>query len=486
MYLTQPVRPIPRSTQELAIDTRADQTLFCGTRGCGKTAAQLLLFRRMVAEGCASPGIVLDVEYKALDNLVLQAIKLFRGHGRFNYNKADYFYRFNNGQKLFFRTARSGQACESYLGHSYSLIAFNELTKWPLCDAYDVMMGSLRDPSGHHTKVFSTTNPFGLGKQWCKRRFIDPVPYGVCQVDNVEVSWGRGKKIIVPKKIIALRSNYMENPYFTPQDVANLEQSCRGDPARLAAWIHCDWDAAGGDGAINDLWDSKVHVLPDFPIPAAWRIDRCMDWGSTHPFSVGWFALANGEAVQHNGKTLHIPRDSVIQFAEWYGCERDHRGDLNIGANKGIRLTPRQVAEGILAREKNMRNHGIIKRTPVAGAADTNISNVHRSDVESIEKTMQRFGVFWRPADKSAGSRANGLQAMRDKLQNALDGQRGGYYVQRRCRATIETLPFLERDGEDIMDEQEDHVYDMTRYRLFDRRKGTLKSSYPLGGTVGS
>ena len=154
-----------------------------------------------------------------------------------------------------------------------------------------------------------------------------------------------------------------------------------------------------------------------------------------------------------------------------------------IGANKGVRLTPRQIAEGIKQREKRWVESGIFARTPVPGAADTNISNVTRTDVETIEKTMQRFGVYWRPADKSSGSRAMGLQAIRNRLQNALDNRRGGYYVQRRCRATIETLPFLEREGEDIADEQEDHVYDMTRYRMFDRRRGGLKASFPLGGS---
>ena len=457
--------------------------MFCGTRGCGKTAAQLLLFRRMVDEGVSSPGIIIDVEYKALDNIVAQAEKLFVGHGRFHSSKADYYYKFKSGQKLFFRTARTSRACESYLGHSYSFIGFNELTKWPTREVYDTMLGTLRDPSGANTKVFSTTNPFGIGKFWCKREFIDDGEYGEIRPRPMEVPMPNGKNLTIMKTLVALRGNYAENPFFTAQDVANLLLAVRNDPAKYAAWVECSWDAAGGDGAVNDLWNTDVHVLPNFPIPANWRVDRCFDWGSSEPFAIGWFAVANGETFYHNGRLIDIPKESVIQVTEWYGADRDHNGDLMIGANKGVRLTPRQIAEGIKQREKRWVESGIFARTPVPGAADTNISNVTRTDVETIEKTMQRFGVYWRPADKSSGSRAMGLQAIRNRLQNALDNRRGGYYVQRRCRATIETLPFLEREGEDIADEQEDHVYDMTRYRMFDRRRGGLKASFPLGGS---
>lgn len=462
-----------------------DQTLFCGTRGCGKTAAQLMLFRRMADEKVTSPGIILDVEYKALDNIVAQAERLYAGHGRFHSSKADYYYKFHSGQKLFFRTARSARACEAYLGHSYSFIGYNELTKWPTREVYDTMLGTLRDPSGAKTKVFSTTNPFGIGKFWCKREFVDGAEYGEVQYKKTILPIPGKEPLVILKTVIALAGNYAENPYFTPQDVANLMLAVRNDPAKLAAWVECSWDAAGGDGAVNDLWDSRVHILPNFPIPYNWRVDRCFDWGSSEPFSVGWFAIANGETFTYNGRLISIPKESIIQIGEWYGAERDEHGDLMIGANIGVRLTPRQIAEGILLREKRMRDTGIIKSTPVPGAADTNISNVTRTDVETIEKTMQRYGVYWRPADKSAGSRAMGLQAIRERLQNALDNRRKGYYVQRRCRATIETLPNLEREGEDIADEQEDHVYDMTRYRLFDRRRGGMKARFPVGGVAG-
>ena len=477
-------RPIPGSTQELAIDTRADQTLFCGTRGCGKTAAQLMLFRRMAAQhGEACVGIILDTEYKALDNIVAQSHKIYRDSGKFNSAKADYYWLFPNGARLLFRAVRSEDACSGYLGHEYAFIGFNELTKWPTGEVYNTMMGSLRTADkAISSKVFSTTNPFGVGKIWCKRKFIDPVPYGITRVETIEVPLPYGEVHTEEKSIISLRGNYSENPFFSYSDIANLLQGVADNPAKYAAWIECNWDAAGGNGAINDLWDRDVHVLPDFPVPDGWYIDRCFDWGSTDPFSVGWFAVANGEDVLYNSKTISLPRGSVVQVAEWYGCPRGADNRLDIGKNRGLRLTPREIADGIISRETEWKQRGVFKSKVFPGAADTNIRNVHRSDVETIEKTMRRFGVYWLAADKAAGSRVQGLQAMRTRLRNALNNDKQGYYVMRKCQATIETLPYLEREDEDIAQQQEDHVYDMTRYRLLNRRSdGSFKANFPVG-----
>ncbi len=483
-------RPIPNSTQELAIDTRADQTLFCGTRGCGKTASQLALFRRMAANSddhCI--GMIIDTDYKSLDNLIQHAHRMFRGAGRFKSSRADYYWLFPTGARLFFRALRSVDACKTYLGDDISFLGFNELTKYPNLDVYNTMMGSLRTSTaaGLKTKVFSTTNPFGVGKLAVKRKFIDTVPYGVPYIDKVEIPWIDDKVHIQEKSIISLRGNYAENPFFSKDDIANLLQGVEGDPAKYAAWVLCDWDAAGGDGLFSNLWQRDVHVLPDFPIPHDWYIDRAFDWGSVTPFSIGWFARSNGDDVYHNGETISLPRGSVVQFAEWYGCPKDRDGRLAIGTNKGLEKTPRDIAYGIKNRERKWLASGMIKGSVKAGAADTQINSRVRADIATIAKTMGSYGVHWLPCYKASGSVIQGIQAIRNGLQNALKRDHNGFYVQRKCQATIETLPFLEKEDEDIAPDQEDHAFDMIRYRLL--KRGATKTadiSFPRAHRFGS
>ena len=155
-------------------------------------------------------------------------------------------------------------------------------------------------------------------------------------------------------------------------------------------------------------------------------------------------------------------------FYEWYGTHE-------IGSDEGTRITPKHIAQGILKIETQFANTGIVRDKIYPGPADNQIANVNRKDQETIERTMAKERVRWTRADKSKGSRMLGLQALRTRLENAVSGEGGGFYVQRRCQATIELLPMLARDdmlGEDIADGQEDHLYDMIRYRLLDKKLG--------------
>ena len=64
-------KPFPGS-QSLAIDSRADHTLYHGTRGPGKTDTQLMRFRRKVGLGYGAfwNGIIFDLEFDNLKGLV--------------------------------------------------------------------------------------------------------------------------------------------------------------------------------------------------------------------------------------------------------------------------------------------------------------------------------------------------------------------------------------------------------------------------------
>lgn len=474
-------QPIPDSTQELAVHTHADQTLFCGTRGCGKTAAQLMCFRMGVGKGWgdAWTGLILDTEYKPLVNIISQSKKFFSkmGDGAVYRNaKADQFWEWPTGEKLYFRAAKNLADARNYLGHEYAFIGYNELSKWPTSEVYDHLMGTMRaasmDRGGVQPKIFSTTNPYGPGTAWIKRRFIDVAPYGVMKTEDYEVPSEDGRKILVKKTKIALRGNYTENPFFRPEDVANLMEGVKDHPELKAAWLHCDWDAAYVDGAIGDLWDRDVHIIENFTVPTSWRLNRTFDWGSKTPFAVCWFAQATDEEVTlSDGRKVSYPNGSIILFNEWYGSDRGI-----VGTNRGSRLAPKQIASQIVRDENRFgsdkfkmihRGHKIY-----AGPADNQICAVTRSDQDTIEREMSKHGVRWKRSDKSPGSRIQGLQFLRQGLRNALDGEGPGFYIMRRCKATIATLPSLQRDGEDIAKGQEDHLYDAIRYRLSQRRLG--------------
>lgn len=493
--------PLPGS-QVLAMSAPVNHILYEGTRGPGKTDTQLMRFRRLVGIGYGKfwRGIIFDRQYRNLEDLISKSQRWF---GEFD-DGASYSgaggggrWRWPTGEELLFRHIKKPNDYWLYHGHEYPYIGWNELTKYPTSELYDVMMSCNRTsyiprnyPLYIHAEVyreegqiirvprnspaamkfllpeiplevFSTTNPFGPGHNWVKRRFIDVAKPGEVLEKRVNVFNPRTQeREDVVKTQVRIFGSYKENIYLNPEYVAELESM--SDQNKRRAWLWGDWDVVAG-GAFDDLWDPNIHVVPRFPVPKGWHLDRSMDWGSSHPFWVGWWALANGETVKlPDGRNFTPEKGSLVLFNEWYGTEE-------IGTNKGLLMSAKDVALGIKEKQAAMKNSRFVQGTIYAGPADNQINNVYERNTDTIEKLMEDEGVSWKSSDKGAGSRKNGLQLFRDRLQNALTGEGPAIYFMSHCSAAIGTIPVLPRDEDDPDDVDttaEDHPWDGTRYRV--------------------
>lgn len=476
-------------SQSLALDARVDDLLYYGTRGPGKSAVQLMRFRLNVGKGYGSfyKGVIIDTDYKSLHDITSQAKKFFHAFGdggRMHESAADKRYTWPTGEELLFRHAKKVDDYAQLHGHEFCYVGFNELTKHPTSELYELVTSTMRSsfvPEKHTPRgedgsyltedglplpeipimAFNTTNPSGVGHMWVKKRYITPIaPGNVLKIETNIYNPRTKKEEIYVKKQVAIFGSYKENPYLPPSYISKLESIT--DPNKRKAWLYGSWDMPSG-GAFDDLWDPAVHVLEKFNIPSGWYIDRSFDWGSTHPFSVGWWAEANGEeVVLPSGKIFAPKKGSLIQIGEWYGCEE-------IGVNKGLKMSAPDIAKGIVLKEQQMLSSGFIQSKPRPGPADNQISQVRERDVETIEKKMSDHGVIWKKSDKSPGSRINGFQLLRDRFEASSKGEGPGVYFMRTCPATIEILPVLPRDEknfDDVDTDAEDHLYDMIRYRV--------------------
>jgi hypothetical protein len=474
--------PIPGSSQAIALSSPCHHILYHGTRGPGKTITQLMRFRARVGLGYGSywRGVIFDKEFKNLGDLVAQSKRFFNAFGdgaKFHESASDYKWVWPTGEELLFRHVKKLSDYDGFHGHEYPFIGWNELTKHATADLYDKIMSTNRSsfvPELHNPdlppiplEVFSTTNPSGPGHNWVKRRFINVAKNGqvvrtTTKVFNPQTQQDQD----VTKTQVAVFGSYRENIYLAPEYIAELDRLTASDINLREAWLHGNWDVTAG-GALDDLWRKNIHILPRFVVPRNWHIDRSFDWGSSHPFSVGWWTESNGEEVELlNGKKACFPPGTLIQIAEWYGTKE-------IGSNKGLKMSAPDIADGIIEREIELMKGGWIQSQPWPGPADNQISDVRESDVDSIEKKMGDKGVRWTQSDKSPGSRRNGLQLIRDRLQAAVTGEGPALYFMQNCTGSIETLPSLPRDDikiDDVATDAEDHCYDMLRYR-------TLKGS---------
>lgn len=471
-------------SQALALACPAHVILYEGTRGPGKTDAQLMAFRKNVGLGYGRfwRGVIFDREYKNLDDLVAKSLRWFPGlsgpRARWLSSNSDYKWVWETGEELLFRQVKRDADYWNYHGQEFPFIGWNELAKYAMPTLFDALFSCNRSsfrpedyplvmPDGEVRYLpeiplvcFATTNPYGPGHNWVKDRFIDAAEPGQLIKKEYNVFNPRTQsRVDLVKYHVRIFGSYKENIYLAPEYIAELE-SIR-DPNKRKAWLWGDWDIVAG-GAFDDVWNSAVHKAPRFKIPRSWRVDRSFDWGSTHPFSVGWWAEANGEeCTLPDGTSWGPPPGTLFRIHEWYGSTGE--------ANEGLKMSAKNVAKGIVEREKMLLEEGWIAKTPAPGPADNQIRNVMERDTDTIEKMMTDEGVHWEISDKSPGSRKIGLQLARDRLEASVDGVGAGLYCFEHNRSFLKYIPTLPRDEDDMDDVDttaEDHIWDDTRYRV--------------------
>lgn len=462
-----PVWAPQEGSQEAFLACPVFETLYEGTRGPGKTDALLMDFAQHCGQGYGPEwrGVLFRQTYKQLTDLINKSQKWFRGvFPDATYNKADHTWTWPTGEQLLLRHMRTPNDYWNYHGHAYPWIGFEELTNWNEPTCYLSMMSCSRSTlPGMPRKYRATTNPYGPGHNWVKRRWRLPQSRGRVIRDSY-----REGELEPPR--VAIHGNIHENRillHADPEYISRIRAAAR-NPAELAAWIDGSWDVTSG-GMFDDIWDSGRHILPSFPlskIPKGWHVDRSFDWGSSKPFSVGWWAESNGEPIEFNGVTYGRKRGDLIRIAEWYGW--------NGNRNEGVRMLAKDIAQGILDREEDFGIAGRVR----PGPADTSIFDEENG--VSIARDMLVKKVSWERADKSPGSRKQGWEAIRKMLKGALPPPAGGpredpgLFVLDRCQQFIETVPSLPRDDkdpDDVNTNAEDHIADEVRYRVRHLRK---------------
>tara|TARA_R110000772_G_scaffold228074_2_gene338802 strand:- start:721 stop:2172 length:1452 start_codon:yes stop_codon:yes gene_type:complete len=379
--------------------------------------------------------------------------------GLANYNSSKNVISFWNGSKIWLCHCQYEKDKFKYQGAEIHVLMIDELTHFTE-SIYRYLRGRCRmgslDIPDKYTKAFPRilcgSNPSGLGHTWVKNTFVDNAPYK----DVVRMPRDEGG--MLRQYIPALLT---DNPTLNYEEYSGT-LSGLGSPDLVKAMLNGDWNIVAG-GALDDLWRSDTHIIPRFKVPFSWRLDRSFDWGSSTPFSVGWWAEANGEEAElEDGTTFCPPKGTLVRIAEWYGAEK-------VGTNKGLGLTAKEIALGIIEMEKQLLDLGWINGKVNAGVADNQISNVIEKRADTIEKKMADEKVYWLKSNKSAGSRIVGLDLIRSRMKAAIAGEGAAIYFTNNCLASIATLPIMGRDPnnpEDVLKGADDHAYDEIRYRV--------------------
>lgn len=419
----------------------AHEVLYGGARGGGKSWATLLDWLRHEAKyGGKSKGILFRRTMPELEDMLSKASEMFPSTGGVFKAQAK-TWEWPSGAKLKFRYLERDTDADRYQGHEYNWMAFEEAGNWPSPKPLDKLKACLRSADGVRHRLVLTANPGGVGHNWLKARFIDPVAPG-----KIQYLAGEWTRVYIPAKVT-------DNPALLKADPGYIERikEAAGSQAMLKAWLDGSWDIVAG-GMFDDVYDADRHSIAPFDIPLGWRIDRSFDWGSSKPFSVGFWAESDGtEATMPDGTRKAFPRGTLFRIAEIYGW--------NGQPNEGCRKLAVEVARDIVAFQKDVPwGHRV-----VPGPADNSIFDAENG--VCIADDMAKLGVRWERSDKSPGSRKTGWEAMRKlfKACKTSPMEDPGLFVFDTCRHFIRTVPTLPRDAnktDDVDTHAEDHCLD--------------------------
>lgn len=466
-------------SQRKFMDCKLFECLFHGTRGPGKTDALLMAFAQHVGKGYGSAwsGIIFRQTYPQLADVQAKSEKWFRQmFPAAKFNRAKMMWEWPTGERLLLRHMNRPEDYWNYHGHEYPFIGWEELTNWSDDRCFKSMFACCRTSTpGVPRMVRATTNPYGPGHNWVKARYrLEGKWWLTIVISDATDRDGNPEPIRV-----AIHGHIDENKILLLADPLYKQTivAAAANPAMAQAWLNGSWDIVAG-GMFEDVWSTNYNIVGRFTVPLSWRIDRSFDWGSSAPFSVGWWAESDGSDLQFaDGKYISTVRGDLFRVREWYGWNGE--------PNKGLRYLAVEIAQGIVEREllwewRTNNPDDLLRVKP--GPADTSIYNVENGVCIATDMSapvrignLMYKGVNWSRADKRPGSRKIGWEAVRKMMKAGHRDETkprekpGLFVVGEECPQflrTVLSLPRSEKDLDDVDTDAEDHIGDEVRYRV--------------------
>jgi hypothetical protein len=149
--------------------------------------------------------------------------------------------RFANGAQIVGGHSQAEKDIDAYLGLEYDIIAVEEATTLSSRKYQDISTSCRTSKPNWRPRIYSTTNPGGIGHAWYRARFILPFQQGK-----------ESDTRFIPARV---RDNQFNNPEYT-----KVLEGLRGWQKR--AWLDGDWDISAGQ--FFTTLRREIHVVSSF------------------------------------------------------------------------------------------------------------------------------------------------------------------------------------------------------------------------------
>jgi hypothetical protein len=317
-----------------------------------------------------------------------------------NYSATRGILTFPNGSRIIMGHYQCEKDIDAYLGLEYDIIGIEEATTLTSRKHADILTCSRSSrvwPDGRpwRPRIYSTTNPGGVGHAWYRSTYIAPF------LNGTETSTR-----FIP-------ATFTDNSFIDP-GYRNVLENLTGWQKR--AWLDGDWDIAAGQFFTN--FRREVHVVDDFSEARAVEWFAALDYGFHH-YTVALLGCRDGDGNifvvdEHAARNLLVER---------------HAEAINAMLSRHRVNLPRP----------GLGQHAILLHRFVAGADVF----ARQSNGLTIAKQYADLGINLRVANTD---RVNGWAEILNRLGDPARSVRPTLFIHRRCTRLIECLPALQHD----------------------------------------
>lgn len=271
----------PQKKQKIALQNNADEILFGGARGGGKTDAGMAWCMYDIGNP-KYRALVVRRNYTDLSDWIDRGRDFYAGAGgRFTGDK----FTFPSGAIIRTGHLADEDAYQKYQGHEYQKMVIEELTHIARESDYEKLLASLRSTVDDiKPQIFNTTNPDGPGHEWVKMRWhIPDLPTEPIYFTKEDRTFA-----FIPSRVSDNEVLIKKDPKY----IKYLESL--QDEELKRAWLEGSWEGFGVEGAYYRKQMTNVKVERGLYDPMLSVYTWC-DIGIADSFAIGYFQLYHNE-----------------------------------------------------------------------------------------------------------------------------------------------------------------------------------------------
>ena len=372
--------------------SEAFETLFGGAAGGGKSHGQLLDALRFAVVYPGSRQLMLRRTMPELErSLVPAALRLYP-QSVASYKVSEHRWDFINGSTLEFGYCDAESDVTKYQSAEYDVIRFDELTHFTESQ-FTYLLSRIRGANSYPKQVKATTNPGGIGHQWVKSRFIDPMPPDEMHEFDGET------RLFLPARLT-------DNPFLRRADAGYEKRLRLLSVHDRRALLDGVWEL--DEGRYFSEFSPALHIVPPHEIPREWQRFLTIDYG-LDMLAALWIAQS--------------PDGRSVVYRELY--------------EPGLIIS--EAAARILSSEASGEHIDVRLAPP----------DLWNRRQETGKSAVQLFADCGLDFEKSSNERVAGWLALHELLtpRRDTDGEmRPRLTIFSSCRNLIRTLPALQHD----------------------------------------